>query len=100
MFFLPISAQITIYMDLSGPCLAEAVSTNNGNSPGIRSLQGFDALITLEQVRGTGGGGEEEDQGRITEAVRHWFSRKDERVQGRLVEGRARGTITKPPSHS
>ena len=57
MFFLPISAQITIYMDLSGPCLLEAAWTNNGNLPVIRWLQGFDALIALEQVRGKGGGG-------------------------------------------
>ena len=57
MFFLLISAQITIYMDLSGLCLLEAALTTNGNFPGIRSLQGFDALIALEQVGGTGGGG-------------------------------------------
>ena len=55
MFFLLISAQINIYIDLSGPCLAEAASTINANFLGIRSLQGFDTLITLEQVGGTGG---------------------------------------------
>ena len=29
--------------------------------------------------------------------MRHWFSRKDDQVQGRLAEGRARGTTKKPP---
>ena len=95
MFFLPISAQINIYIDLSGPFLAEAASTTNANFPGIQSLRGLDALIALEQVGETGG-----DQGRSTEAVRHWFSRKDDRVQGRFSEGRVRGTTTKPPSRS
>ena len=57
MFFLLISAQITIYMDLSGPCLAEAASTANANFPGLRSLWGLDALIKLDWVGGTGGEG-------------------------------------------
>ena len=56
MFFLLISAQITIYMDLSGPCLAEAASTANANFPGLRSLWVLDALIKLDRVGGTGGG--------------------------------------------
>ena len=57
MFFLLVSAQITIYMDLSGPCLAEAASTANANFPGLRSLWGLDALIKLDRVGGTGGRG-------------------------------------------
>ena len=57
MLFLPISAQITIYIDLSGPCLAAAASTTNANFPGIWSLHGLDELIALEEVVGTGGGG-------------------------------------------
>ena len=57
MFFLPISAQITIYIYLSGPCLAEAAYTTNVNFPGIRSIRGLDAIISLDQVGGTGGGG-------------------------------------------
>ena len=57
MFFLLISAQITIYIDLSGPCLAEAASTTNAYCLGILLLWGLDALITLDQVGGTGEGG-------------------------------------------
>ena len=56
MFFLPISAQITIYIDLSGPCLEEAASTNNAKFTGIWSLKFFGALIALEQVGETGEG--------------------------------------------
>ena len=41
-----------------------------------------------------------EGWGRSTEAVRQWFSQKDKRVQGRLAEGRAIGTTTKPPYRS
>ena len=66
MFFLPISALITMYIDLSGPCLAESASTTNANLPGIRSLRVLDALITLEQVGGTGGGGGAQHRGRET----------------------------------
>ena len=55
----------------------------------------IDALITLEQVGGTGGDGGK-DRGRITEAVRHWFSRKDDQVQGRLIEERVIGRTTTP----
>ena len=101
MFFLPISAQITIYIDLFGPFLAEAASTTNDNFPGIRSIRVRDAWIALNKAGGRGGGGGgEEDRGRSTEAVRHWFSRKDDQVQGRLAEGTAIGTTTKHPYRS
>ena len=36
-------------------------------------------------------------RGCSTEAVRHLFSRKDDQVQGRLSEGRVRGTTKLPP---
>ena len=38
----------------------------------------------------------EEYRGHYMEAVRRWFRQQDDRVQGRPVEGRARGATTNP----
>ena len=44
---------------------------------------------------GSGEGG----QGRGMESVKRWCGRQDERVQGRLADGRMSGDTTKTPYH-